>query len=77
MTSAVKVILITVASLVWLFIGVQQVRRHERGWLAMMTDTANVRFTWLSLPALLLCWVCWPCRSMSRYCFLTVHFLGL
>jgi hypothetical protein len=62
---------------VWFVIGMWQVRTHENGWLIMMSDSRNVKNTWLVFPALFFCWALWPFRDLSMHMFHTMWRLGL
>jgi len=46
----------------WLLLGAIALKTvpGTGGWLIMITDSRNTYHTWLTWPALLLCWVFWP-----------------
>lgn len=64
------------AAAIWFGIGIAWTRRHEDGWLIMITDRRNVRATWMALPALLVTWTLWPaCNAVARRMFLIARML--
>ena len=55
----------------WTSIGFWYVKITPSDWLHMMSDDRNVRYPWMSIPALILCWIFWPIYPwLSRQLFL-------
>lgn len=58
--------------IIWIVCGIVKVRFDgSGGWLIMIADSNNKRWTWMAIPALLICWILWPISvQTARFIFL-------